>query len=256
MLSKKRFTTEEVEEHSPYYTTVNFEETFEGEPGQFAMVQIPGKGEKPMSLSSRNSITVEEVGEFTGALSQLQEEDTVYVREPLGQGFDQGEYLAVAGGCGIAPLAYLAEEDMTGKILYGARDKEHLILDKFQKDVEYATDDGSYGHEGFVTELITEELVKEFEKFAVCGPEIMMKNTAEELEERGAEADNIYLSLERYMKCGVGLCGSCECSGKMVCVDGPVFPYDEVKEMDDFGERRRTKSGKKVSIGQGTSGKT
>ncbi len=250
LLAKKRFVIKGVVEHNPYMKTFVFEESFKANPGQFAMVFIPGVGEKPFSLSSGESITVEKRGHFTEKFFEMGKGDFVYIREPLGIGFYRMNYLAIAGGSGIAPIIHLVHDGDVKTLLYGAKDKEHLILNSLEQrtEVRYATDDGSYGYPGFVTDLITKELVDEYEFFAICGPEVMMKHAADKLVEFGVPSENIELSLERYMKCGEGLCGICEISGRRVCVDGPVFTYDEVLKMPDFTKFKRAKSGKKVVL--------
>ena len=248
MLTKKIYFIEDVIQHNEHMKTFVFEKTFNAHPGQFGMVFIPGVGEKPFSFSGPNTITVEKRGKFTEAFFELTEEDFVYIREPLGIGFKNWNYVAIAGGSGIAPLLYLVSIGRVSQMLYGAKDKEHLIFGLEERaNVNYATDDGSYGKHGFVTDLITDEIASH-SKFAICGPELMMKSAAEKLVSFGVDPEDIYLSLERYMKCGEGLCGSCEISGRRVCVDGPVFTYDEILTMPDFGKRIRTKSGKKTNL--------
>ena len=197
MWIKRRFTIDEIVEHNKYMKTFFFDETIESSPGQFAMVFIPGIGEKPFSLSSKNSITVEKRGKFTQKLFQMKPKDFVYIKGPLGVGFRNKDYLAVAGGSGIAPMLYLINNAVIKSLLYGARDNEHLIHGIKDCVVYYATDDGSYGYHGFVTDLITEDLVSQHSKFAICGPEIMMKIAAEKLVELGVEPKDIELSLER-----------------------------------------------------------
>ena len=252
---------EETIQHNNHYKTFIFDRSTACtvSPGQFFMVYLPGIGEKPISLSSSTtgelSITVEKKGLFTEKLFELVQGDSVYVRGPYGTRFGHKHEpgLGIAGGCGIAPILSLADEFVgcrnEFKILYGAKDKYHLIFEGPESvPIKFATEDGSFGYHGFVTDLIDKKIVKNYNQFAICGPEIMMKSAAEKLVELGVAPENIELSLERYMKCGEGLCGLCECSGRRVCVDGPVFNYTDVLKMPDFGKAKREKSGKKVKL--------
>ncbi|MBU3896578.1 MAG: dihydroorotate dehydrogenase electron transfer subunit [Nanoarchaeota archaeon] len=260
----KRIKIKETILHNPYYKTFIFNSGIGGFdfhfPGQFVMVHLPGVGEKPISISSSEigqfSITVEKKGPFTEELFKLVKEDSLYVRGPYGDGHFGHLHqpgLGIAGGCGIAPILAVANSfagcHNSFRILYGAKDKHHLLFDGPEEtEVQYATDDGSFGYHGFITDLITKELVEEYDQFFVCGPEKMMKTTAEKIVEYGVDPKKIELSLERYMKCGEGICGSCEVSGRRICVDGPVFNYDEILKMPDFGNYKRDRSGAKAKI--------
>ena len=239
------------------------------------MIWIPGTGENPFSFSERWGITVREVYEddgkgrsFTSRMMGMKEGGHFFMRGPYGNGFPvdirgskDRQDVIIAGGCGSAPLRPLAsmlwyvksEQDGSGplKILAGAKTAEELLFaEEFSSlgGCAVFTDDGSEGIRGPVTDGIKDIDVTGDTVFYACGPERMMKVAAEEAVRTGAKPENIYLSLERYMKCGMGLCGSCDCGGYLVCRDGPVFSYDKLRDNAHFGVKKRKKSGKLVYI--------
>lgn len=215
----------------------NFEP--KAKPGQFFMIWIPGIGEKPFTLSYSNGITIKIAGEFTKSLAELKSGDEIGIRGPLGNGYPEFKNITlIGGGVGIAELRLLALSSENPTFLLGGRTaNEILYLEEFEKmgDVHITTDDGSLGQKGIITNL----LPCYSENYAICGPEMMMKECIKTL-----PPERSYFAIERYMKCAVGLCGQCSCSGWRVCVDGPVFKGTELLKMDDFGKRRREKSGK------------
>lgn len=227
----------------------------DAEPGQFIMVWIPGIDEVPMSLSyigEKIAITVEKVGEATEAMHDMIEGDRIGVRGPYGNGFKIfGEKaLFVAGGTGIAPLMPLIRKYEGEKLaVIGARTKDLLIFkDELEKITKLyiSTDDGSHGYKGFATDLAEKIFEKEeFDIVYTCGPEIMMKKVLDLCLENGIK---MQASLERYMKCGVGICDSCAINGYHVCKDGPVFDDSILAKIDDFGKWKRNEAGKKVRI--------
>jgi len=229
--------------------TFFFDRQFTFLPGQFVMVWVPGIDEVPMALSSESSITVQNVGDATAALFGLQAGDLIGIRGPFGNGFTKGEkVLAVAGGVGAAPLLPLARSDCVMTLLLGARtENELLFVDLLDEctDVMIATDDGTLGHHGFVTELLDELNLGAYDRIAVCGPEPMMRAVLLKIEEKGI-AHRAEFSLHRYMKCGMGVCGSCciDPSGLRTCRDGPVFSGDFLLK-SEFGNYTRTASGRK-----------
>jgi NAD(P)H-flavin reductase len=231
-------------------------------PGQFNMVYVPGCGEIPLSISGdpanhgRLLHTTRAVGSVTSAMRQLAAGDVVGVRGPFGVGWpteaaaDGKDVVIVAGGIGLAPLRpalyqLLAERHRYGKIvlLYGTRTPADLLFRreleiwKARLDLEVTVTvdraTGSWhGNVGVVTTLIPKAPFNRLHTVAmICGPEMMMRFTAMKLEERGVPADSIYVSMERNMKCGIGLCGHCQCGPTFVCKDGPVFRYDRVKHL-------------------------
>jgi NAD(P)H-flavin reductase len=230
-------------------------------PGQFNMLYVFGVGEIPISISgdpSRPNLlvhTTREVGAVTRAMRQLKAGQAVGVRGPFGRPWPVDEAVGrdiviVTGGIGLAPLRpviyhVLAHRDHFDKmvILYGARTPEDILFKKeleswrsrFDLEVHLTVDraTGSWrGNVGVVTQLISRSPLNPANCAAmICGPEIMMRFTAMELERRGVKEDSIYISMERNMKCGIGLCGHCQMGGTFVCKDGPVYRYDELDGM-------------------------
>jgi len=235
-------------EETPTTRTFFFDTSFEPEPGQFVMAWIRGVDEIPMALSYDNAITVQKVGTATSALFELGEGDSIGIRGPFGNGFRiKGDnILLVAGGVGAAPLSPLAEKaNLQGlKIttLLGAKTKEELVFrERFEAagKVMVATDDGTAGKHGYVTQLIDG---KDYDQVYCCGPEIMMKKVLDKVQPEKSQ-----FSLHRYIKCGIGICGACCVDGLRVCKDGPVFMGDVLKKTE-FGIYRRNECGEKVTI--------
>ncbi len=238
-----------VVEETPTIRTFFFDTSFELIPGQFVMVWIRGVDEIPMALSYENAITVQKVGSATSALFELGECDSVGIRGPFGKGFDvrKGNILLVAGGLGAAPLAPLAEkagaEGAKITTLLGAKTKDELLFRKrFEAvgEVRVATDDGSEGKHGYVTQLLDD--LKNYNQVYCCGPEPMMKKVLDKVTPSKAQ-----FSLHRYIKCGLGICGACCVDGLRVCKDGPVFAGDVLKRTE-FGVYRRNECGERVRV--------
>lgn len=229
--------------------------------GQFNMLYVFGLGEAPISISGdpgkgdRLIHTTRAVGAVTRAMRKLKRGNTIGVRGPYGSTWPvetaQGkDVIIMAGGMGLPPLRgviyrILAERDKYGKfyLLYGTRTPEDILfikeLEKWRArlDMEvHITVDralgGWKGNVGVVTTLIPKTNFNPQNTLAmVCGPEVMMRFSALELMKRGLAPESIYLSMERNMKCGIGLCGHCQCGPIFVCKDGPVFRYDRIKEL-------------------------
>lgn len=235
-------------------------------PGQFLMVWIPGVDEIPLGLSSMNSnglvsVTVAEVGKATRALTQKKVGDLIGIRGPFGNCFriNRGKVLAVGGGIGMAPLMPLIEDltrdHVKTKIILGARTRDELIfIDRLESlssvanvDVAITTDDGSYGIRGVVTDVLERDLSSgRFDVIYACGPEGML-NKAYLLAEKYKTP--IQVSLERIMRCAIGICGSCVIGKYRVCRDGPVFTSDQLREIqEEFGKFKHDFSGKKIPI--------
>lgn len=209
--------------------------TVEADPGQFIMVWLPRVDEKPFSLVDADpvTITVAQVGPFTEKLHQLRIDDRIWFRGPLGQGFElRGKcILLIGGGYGAAPLAFLAQRAVgTGRrvtAVIGARSRADLVLPQcfagLGCSVVLTTDDGSAGVRGLTTD-VAESLLERDELDAVyaCGPEAMLDRVLELCQSHGLPCQ---LSLEEYMRCGLGVCGSCQREGMLVCRDGPVFAF-------------------------------
>lgn len=228
-------------------------------PGQFNMLSVPGVGEVPISMSGDPADasclvhTVRAVGPVSQALTELRAGDALGVRGPFGVGWPtEGvvgrDVIVVAGGLGLAPLRpalyrLLAEREKYGKIwlYYGTRSPDDILFDqelhawrgRFDIDVEVTVDHAQptwHGHVGVVTRLISRASIDPARTVAlVCGPEIMMRFAITTLREAGMLDDTIYLSMERNMKCAIGLCGHCQFGPVFVCRDGPVFRFDRVR---------------------------
>ncbi|HVU13040.1 MAG TPA: FAD/NAD(P)-binding protein [Phototrophicaceae bacterium] len=197
--------------------------------------------------------TTRAVGTVSRAMSKLKVDDVLGVRGPFGTGWPVNDVhgkdvVIIAGGIGLAPLRpamyhIMAKRENYGRVvlLYGARTARDVLYGKqlqqwrahFDLDVYVTVDRGTdswRGSVGLVTSLIGRAPFDPLNTAAmVCGPEVMMRFTTLGLEKRGVSAENIYVSLERNMKCGVGLCGHCQLGAAFICKDGPVFPYSRMK---------------------------
>lgn len=237
---------------TPKIRTFLLSESFGFTPGQFVMVWVPGVDEIPMALSGENSISVQEVGDATSALFSLKNGDLLGIRGPYGEGFSVGgRVLAIAGGIGAAPLLSLALEGKVELFLLGAGTEKDLPFRKAlagKTDLRIATDDGSSGSHGPVTVLLKDLDLRAFDHICVCGPEPMMRAVLRHLHDEGI-ADRGLFSLHRYMKCGVGLCGSCaiDPDGIRVCREGPVIRGDRLTG-SEFGGYSRDASGRRRPV--------
>ncbi len=241
------------------------ESDFHFVPGQFNMVYVFGVGEVPLSISGDPARThtlthtIRSVGWVTQALKKMKKGDRIGVRGPFGtpwpfQEAAGNDVVIVAGGVGLAPLRpviykLLAEREQYGNIsiLYGARNPDDLLYGKelekwrgrFDLHVDATVDSakrGWMGNVGVVTQLIPKAISDPDNTLAmICGPEIMMRFTVNELQKQGIENSNIYLTMERNMKCAIGFCGHCQFGPEFICKDGPVFSYERVRNI--FGKR-------------------
>jgi dihydroorotate dehydrogenase electron transfer subunit len=254
-------TITEVKKETPSIRTLRFKSEREGRPGQFVMVWIPGVDEVPMSLSylgRLKGITVNNIGEATDALCKVKKGSRLAIRGPSGTSFDFTprkirKVLAVGGGAGMAPIAPAVEEackkgmDVTAVI--GARTASELLFERRMgkcAEVNVSTDDGSRGHHGFATELAALKLKEsKADLIITCGPEIMMSKV---LELGRRYKTPVQASVERYMKCGVGICDACSLgNGLLVCRNGPVFTAGQLID-SEFGKCFRDASGKKIML--------
>jgi NAD(P)H-flavin reductase len=229
-------------------------------PGQFNMLYAFGVGEVPISISGdpaapdRLVHTLRAVGGVSRALCAVRRGDTIGVRGPYGTGWPVElahgrDLIFIGGGIGLSPLRpailhVLAHRTSYGRVivLHGAREPGELLhrddLRRWQSraDVEVGvTVDRApttwHGQVGVVTSLIGRAAFDPRQALAMlCGPEIMMRFAARELARRGVAADDIWVSMERNMKCAVGLCGHCQLGPDFVCTDGPVFPLPRVQD--------------------------
>ena len=230
-------------------------------PGQFNMVYVYGTGEAAVSISSdpaRSGTldhTIHRVGLVTTALAQKKRGDLIGIRGPFGSSWpievSKGKDVCIAsGGIGLAPLrpviyTMLKNRNAYGRIivLYGGRSPLDLLyrveLEKWANDFEVEVlvtvdrgDSSWKGHIGVVTSLFQYIKLDARETIAyVCGPEIMMKYTIDELERRGVPPEQMYMSMERNMKCAVGFCGHCQYGPTFICKEGPVYPVPRVRPL-------------------------
>jgi len=242
--------------------------------GQFVMVWVPGIDEIPMSISGYDdegnwSITVKNVGECTNAIHALKVGAYIGVRGPLGNSFPlptnkSKDIFLIGGGIGMAALKTLSIELINKNIKFtvieGAKIGNDLIyMDEFQKynkdcaEFYFCTDDGSYGKEGFASDIF-KNIIKDYPQKKLsnilvyaCGPELMLYALFQICIENKIE---YYASLERIMRCGCGLCGLCvlDPTGLLVCKDGPIFSSEELKKIKDFGKYIRDFTGKKKKL--------
>jgi len=238
----------------------------EAMPGQFLMVWVPGVGEKPMSIGNNNPLTISvaDVGQVSGEISRLSKGDLISYRGPLGKPFTLPKHttqnrkletgnpkriLVIGGGYGVVPMYFLAKtarkQGIEPVAVIGGRSADDIIYYKQLfvacKEVFITTDDGSKGKEGTVmaeAQWLIES--KRFDCVYCCGPERMMHAVAELCKAHRVQCQ---VSVERYMKCGVGVCGSCDINGKLCCSDGPVFDGEEALALSEFGKKRRDASG-------------
>ncbi len=228
-------------------------------PGQFVMVWIPGVDEIPMSISSiqknRIGFSYRVVGDATRALSLVKVGSCIGLRGPYGKGFDLSSYskvLFVGGGTGVGSIVPAVEGfDGEAVVVIGARCEAELVcrsrLEACEARLLVCTDDGSCGKKAWTSEIVEELLKSEsFECVAMCGPEVMMKKIFDLC---SVHEVDVQASLERFMKCAVGVCGQC-CVGEgiRVCADGPVFTKTQLLSFKDFGLFSRDACGRKVKV--------
>lgn len=226
------------------------------QPGQFLMIWVPGIGERPMSIGNGNPLTISvaAVGKVSRAICGLKAGGAVSFRGPFGKPFSVPQkakrLLAIGGGYGVVPLYFLArrarENGLEAVAVIGAREAKDIIYEKqlfaVCKEVFVTTDDGSRGKKGTVmaeAEWLVES--RKFDCVYACGPERMMHAVALLCRKHGVQCQ---VSLERYMKCGMGVCGSCAINGRLVCTDGPVFSGEDALAMSEFGGPQRDAGGK------------
>lgn len=248
---------------SDSFATLFFDHALDFKPGQFIMAWLPGVDEKPFTVSyhskNRFGITIEAKGIFSGKAIQMAKGDLMGIRGPFGNGFDIKGYdhiAVVAGGCGMAPLAPLLEKtDPATRVtlIHGARSKKQLLFpDRFSQNrpsmgKAICTDDGTKGHQGVVTDILRQEIEagSRFDMVYTCGPEIMMYHVVRLCRRHQIPCQ---VSLERYMRCGFGVCGACVCNRQVVCKDGPVFNDQQLTQMSDFNTRALLKNGEAVEL--------
>lgn len=259
-------TVEDVVDESPTVRTLVFSDDamHDAAPGQFAMVWIPGTGELPMSVMvsgrpGRAAFTVRRHGPASTGLYNTRAGGQIGIRGPYGNSFDlrPGRIMLVGGGTGMVPMMRLlaavrpGSDDVT--VLIGARTRDEVLFEGLANDllasnphrVIAATQDGTYGRRGLVTDVAAGMIGGAgggggFDAVYTCGPEMMMYKTVEIALSSGLF---VQASLERMMKCGVGICGSCCMGPDLVCRDGTVFDGRHLASNGEFGRTYRTKSG-------------
>lgn len=241
--------------------TFYFDYELNSRPGQFVMMWLPEVDEKPFSIAydtgNRFGLAISKVGPFTDELFKRRVGDRVGIRGPYGQPFWKEEsaktIVMVGGGYGVAPLATLAEELTKDGVklhfINGARTKDFLLfqerLAKLKADLYTTTNDGSGGIKGMVTNPLKKILKrKKVDLVYACGPELMEKAVFELCEEAEVPSQ---ISVERYMKCGFGVCGACVVNGtgQPTCQKGPVMESETLRKIEEFGQYHRGCSGKK-----------
>lgn len=234
----------------------SFDSDLKAKPGQFVMVWLPRIEEKPFSVASSSpfELAIAPVGKTSAALCSMNIGDTVYLRGPYGKGYKMvgKKWLVVGGGYGFAPLRFLIKKGIEKNIMIdcviGARSKEYLMEAPKEKNVKvvYTTDDGSYGLKGTVL-VALKKLVEEkkYDCIYSCGPEKMLKAVAEFALENSIPSQ---ISIERYYKCGFGICGHCSLNGWLSCYDGPVIEGRKALQLKDFGLYHKDKYGRRVKL--------
>ena len=244
---------------TPSTVTLRFRYAPPAAPGQFVMIWLPGDDELPMSLSytgDPKGVTIKAMGATTRASLSIREGALVGIRGPYGNRFDLSprRILLVGGGSGTAVLAPAAEAaakagSLVVSALGATTAKELLFVERargFSERVEVATDDGTRGHHGYVTE-VSQRLLAElpFDAVWACGPEIMMRKVITAAEPHRVP---VFCSMERQMKCALGMCDACALGPYHVCTDGPVFPAPSLAALSEFGRTKRDSSGRRVPL--------
>lgn len=254
-------TVEKIVDETPTVRTLVFSDDVMPNvlPGQFAMVWIPGVNEPADERYDfkrvwKSCIYCKKTRAFIYWIIQCWSGGQIGIQHSYGNSFDvkEGKLLLVGGGTGLVPMMRLLTfvkptDDVT--VLMGAKSRDEVFFEDLANDllknnshsVIVSTDDGSYGEKGFVTDVV-EKLVDKtrFDAVYVCGPEIMMYKTVQ-----SAHSRNIFVqaSLERMMKCGVGICGSCCVGEDLACKDGTVFDGEHLSKNKEFGHLHRNKAG-------------
>lgn len=229
-------------------------------PGQFMQIGFAGWGECPISICSTPSkrsqyfeLAIRDVGQLTHKLNGLKAGDEVLCRGPFGNGFDTDKFankdlLVIGGGCGFVPLRPLIQDFLNGRIIsrklqifYGCLNEdtilfknEHAGWHNKHSELNVILEKPSAkwrGEKGLITDLIKKNEIAPSAAVVMVGPPVMYKFAIKELEKKGIKPENIWLSLERRMYCGVGVCQHCAIGPYYVCKDGPVFAYSQLKDI-------------------------
>ncbi|MFH0818548.1 MAG: FAD/NAD(P)-binding protein [Patescibacteria group bacterium] len=227
--------------------------------GQFFMIGVPGVGEAPISISSSNRIknsfdlTIRLAGKVTKALDKLKVKDKVTIRGPYGKGWPKinidDEIVLIAGGIGLPAVKPVLDDYCHGyihcknlQLFYGTTHFDKLVCVRYyalwekECDINMTLDNSDkrwHKQVGFITQAIADATISKAARVFIIGPPIMYRFVIAELVKKGVADRNIYLSLERKMSCGIGVCQHCACGDKYACKDGPVFRYDKIKDIPD-----------------------
>lgn len=239
-----------------------FRMAFEGDvkPGQFFEVSIPKYGEAPISVSGIGEnyvdLTIRKVGKVTGEIFNNYVGDKLFLRGPYGNGFDIENYkdkelVVVAGGTGLSPVKgivdYFSQNPSESKgfaLVSGFKSPEDILfkadMEEWKKNFNFiltvdSAKEGYTGNVGLVTKYVPELEIKDLDtiQVVVVGPPMMMKFTVLEFLKLGIKEENIWISQERKMCCGLGKCGHCRIDDTYICLDGPVFNYTKGKMLID-----------------------
>ena len=254
-MSEAVVTIKSVEQTNRYSKTIKFDWNEPAKPGQFVMVWAPDMDEIPLSLSSTDdekSITFKVIGPDTECLANKKAGDRLRVRGPYGNGYDLSaeRILVVGGGIGIAPITPVLKQKKVDAV-FAARDAAEVsyadpIGKEYCKNHWICTDDGSMGEHCNAVEMVKKVMKDhEYDMIIACGPEVMLFFLLKYCNEANIQCQ---MSLERYMKCGCGVCGACMINEHRVCRDGPVFTREQINGMSDFGKGRRDASGAFISF--------
>ena len=259
---------EEIITETPTVKTMVFKDrlSYFAKPGQFLMIWIPRIEEIPMSVMINSkegyaAVTIRKFGVGSTALFDRKKGDLIGLRGPYGNRFilrkNYRKILVIGGGTGLVPLlrlvSFASKEKVRSTIVMGAKTKAEVFFEKVTRNIIrgnkssllVCTDDGSYGIKGTTVTLMG-KLVRDesFDCVYTCGPELMMKAV---LDISNQNSIPVQASLERYMKCGIGICGSCCLDSSLVCQDGTVFDGKQLSKMLDFGFSYRDKDGQKIN---------
>ncbi|WP_297890456.1 FAD/NAD(P)-binding protein [Sulfurihydrogenibium sp.] len=239
------------------YNTVTVDVEFDlkdAKAGQFIMFYAFGRGESPITIADyKNGVmtnTIRIVGDVTGYFESVKKGDNLYLRGPYGNSWPLEkafgkDLVIVSGGLGLAATRWIIEEALSQKdkfkkilSLYGAKSYDDILyrdrIKYWEKEMNFQTilnisDERWNKKVGLITELIENNDLDEDSVIFICGPDPMVKACVEKLTLKGVKKENIYVSLERHMKCAVGTCGHCMIGPYFVCKNGPVFNYSEIE---------------------------
>ena len=223
-------------------------------PGQFVMFYAIGRGEAPITIADYKDgfmvNTIRIVGDVTGYFDKAKEGDSIYLRGPYGnlwpidKAFGKNLFI-VSGGLGLAATRWILEEVLKQKhrfknviSLYGAKSYDDILyrekIEEWEKEIDFKTilntgNERWKGKVGLITDLINDTDIDSNSVVFMCGPDPMVNAVIEILKSKGVKKENIYISLERHMKCAVGTCGHCMIGPYFVCKNGPVFNYKEIE---------------------------